>query len=129
MGDFRNGPEAKAPGGQQDMADVARYMFQNGHKHGIDPDLMLMGGASGGAWIAMGAANLLAKSDEVSRIKALFLGAAMLSGEVSRIPESEVTESDRNWGTSGDRQQESNFKLLASDYDTQRLENDDQLYP
>ena len=52
----------------------------------------------------------------------------MLSDETSRIPESELTEGDKNWDR-GHLVTTSNFKLLASDYDTQRLENDDQLYP
>jgi len=126
--DFRNGPEAKAPGGQQDMADVTRYLLEHGAKHRIDPNRMIMGGVSGGGWITAGAANLLAKSNELGPIKALFIGAAMLSDETSRIDESELTDSDKNW----DRQHLQNisiWKLLAGDYVRQRAENDDQLYP
>jgi len=126
--DFRNAPEAKAPGGQQDMADVTRYLLEHGAKHGIDPNRLAMGGASGGAWVALGAANLLAKSDEVSPIKALLLGCAQLSDETSRIGESELTDGDKAW----DRQHlqmTSVFKLLASDYERQRADDDDQLYP
>ena len=126
--DFRNGPEARAPGGQQDMADVTRYLFENGSKHGIDPNRMVMGGASGGAWITLGAANLLAKSGELSPIKALFLGCPQLSDETSRIDESELTDGDKCWGRQH-LQVTSIFKLLASDYERQREADDDQLYP
>ena len=126
--DYRNGPETKAPGGQQDMADVTRYLFEHGAKHGIDPNRMAMGGASGGAWVTLGAANLLAKADELSPIKALLLGCAQLSDEGSRVDESQLTDAEKCW----DRQHlqtTSVFKLLASDYERQRADDDDQLYP
>ena len=126
--DYRNGPDTKAPGGQQDMADVIRYLFEHGAKHGIDPNRMAMGGASGGAWVTLGAANLLAKSDELSPIKALLLGCAQLSDETSRIDESQLTDAEKIWDR-GHLQTTSVFKLLASDYGRQRADDDDQLYP
>ena len=60
---FRNGPEVKAPTGQQDMVDCVLHILDNASKFGVDPNKACMAGISGGGWIATGAMNLLVKAN------------------------------------------------------------------
>lgn len=85
--DFRNGPEVKCPTGQQDFVDAVIHIMDNPYKFGIDAGRVCMAGISGGGWIVAGAANLMVKSKEISRIKALFIHTGMLSDECSQISE------------------------------------------
>lgn len=85
--DYRLGPEVKAPVGQQDFVDVVNYVLANPAKYGIDPAKCCLSGCSGGGWIAVGAANLLAKAGDLAKIKAIFVQTAMLSNSCQNIPQ------------------------------------------
>lgn len=76
--DYRKGPEVKAPTGQQDYLDAVNYVLANPAKYGIDPAKNCLAGCSGGGWIIVGAANLLAKANDLGKIKALFIHTGML---------------------------------------------------
>lgn len=84
---FRNAPEHKCPKGQEDFVDSILHVIDNSSKFGIDPKRVALGGRSGGGWIASGAMNLLIKSGQGHKIKALLLANGMYSLEVNRVAE------------------------------------------
>jgi acetyl esterase/lipase len=49
------------------------------NNYGIDPTKVCISGCSGGGWIIVGAANLLAKANDLDKIKAMFVQTGMLS--------------------------------------------------
>ena len=55
------------------MAAGVRYIHKNADKYGVDPEKLAMAGISGGGWITVGAANLMAKADDLHIVKALFI--------------------------------------------------------
>lgn len=85
--DYRLAPEHKCPGGQEDFVDCVNYVLANAGKFGINPNKAAMAGCSGGGWIAVGAANLLAKANDLGKIKALFIHTGMLSDTTASVPE------------------------------------------
>lgn len=101
-------------------------MLEHGEEYGVDPQKVCMAGISGGGWIAVGAANLMAKAGDISKVKALFIHTGMLSNETAHFKREELTEYERDWGNQ-DLVMTSIYKLHATDFDKQI--NDDQLYP
>lgn len=124
--DYRLGPEVKAPTGSQDFVDAFNYVLANSNNYGIDPAKNCISGCSGGGWIVTGAANLLAKANDLSKVKALFILTGMLSNETHDLPEDKYESYDKDFG-SGPLEMTSCFKLHARDYENQQ--NDDQLFP
>ena len=59
----------------------------NAAKYGIDQTKVSAGGVSGGGWILIGAANLMAKSNDLGKVKALFVETGMLSNAAQDLPE------------------------------------------
>lgn len=92
--DFRNGPETKCPGGQQDFVDALCHIMNNAGECGIDENKVVVSGISGGGWICVGALNLMAKTgaSELSKIKGLMVITGMLSGEIFKTKASELKE-------------------------------------
>ena len=122
--DFRNGPEVKCPRGQQDFADAVHHVMNNPTKYRINTNKVCLAGISGGGWIVVGAANLMAKEDKLSKIKALFIHTGMLSDECGRMPEDQLEVYERDWGQHS-RVMSGIYKLHAINYNAQI--NDDQL--
>lgn len=58
--DFRNAPEVKAPGGMDDVYQAVKHVFNNAGEYGVSKKKILLGGRSGGAYNALGAALFLA---------------------------------------------------------------------
>ena len=114
--DYRLAPEHKCPGGQQDYVDCMKYVFANATKFRIQPDKTVMAGCSGGGYIAVGAANLLAKSNELGNVKALFIHTGMLSNATQHIPKDKLEKYDTDYMGEPDVTT-SYFKLLATDWD------------
>lgn len=83
---FRNGPECKCPGGQEDMRAAILDAHKNADQYGIDKTRIVIGGVSGGGWICLGAANLMVKSGEISKVRAMFLDTPMITNELGKIP-------------------------------------------
>ena len=77
-----------------------------------------MAGISGGGWIITGAANLMAKKNKLSKIRALFIHTGMLSDECGRIPEIQLEPYERDYGQHA-RVMSSIYKLHATNYDEQ----------
>jgi len=50
--DFRNAPVADPPGGQKDMAQAIRHVYENAEKYGVDKTKIVAKGESGGCWIS-----------------------------------------------------------------------------
>lgn len=96
--DYRKGPEVKCPRGQQDFVDAINYVLANGAKYGIDPTKTCMAGASGGGWIAAGAANLMAKANDLAKIKAIFVHTGMLSDSTADLPADKLEPYDKDFG-------------------------------
>ena len=71
--DYRLGPEVKAPTGQQDFVDAVNHVLASPANYGINPAKTCISGCSGGGWIIVGAANLLAKANDLGKIKAIFV--------------------------------------------------------
>jgi len=59
--DYRKGPEAKCPKGQQDFAKVIEHVYNNANSFGVNNKQMMASGCSGGGWICFGACHLLTK--------------------------------------------------------------------
>jgi acetyl esterase/lipase len=78
--------------------DVILHVLDNSTKFGIDPKKAVITGCSGGGWIAAGAANLLAKKNELHRIKALFLSNANLSDSTQHMKEEDLKPWDYMYG-------------------------------
>lgn len=127
--DFRNGPEVRAPCGQQDFVDGLCHIMKNADSFGIDCNKVCLSGCSGGGWICVGATNLMVKANapELMKVKGLLINAGMLSNETSRIPEAELTEHETGGPLRYDLMNTSMYKLHATDFENQK--NDCQLYP
>lgn len=116
--DFRNGPEVKAPTGQQDFADAIGHIVKNADSFGIDCNKICISGCSGGGWIIVGATNLLCKANSpyLSNVKGLLVNAGMLSNETSKVPHAELNDFEggpmhmQNMNTSL-------YKLHATDFE------------
>ena len=63
--DYRKGPEVKAPRGQLDFVESIDHIIANKQQYGIDTSKICIAGASGGGWIIVGAANLMAKANKL----------------------------------------------------------------
>ena len=83
---YRKGPEVKCPTGQQDFVDAVNHILANAAKYGIDATKSCLAGASGGGWIICGAANLMAKANNLAKIKAIFVQTAMLTDSTGNLP-------------------------------------------
>jgi acetyl esterase len=79
--DYRLAPEHKCPGPSEDYVDFMEYVLSNPTKFGIDTSRVCMAGCSGGGWVCVGAANLLAKKGKLSMVKAMFVHTGMVSNE------------------------------------------------
>lgn len=124
--DYRLGPEVKCPTGQQDYLDAVNHVLANPSDYGIDPEKNCLAGCSGGAWICVGAANLLAKANDLGKIKALFIHTGMLSNSTQDLPEEELKVYEQGYG--GDPHvMTSYYQLHATDIENQQ--DDDQLFP
>jgi len=71
--DFRNAPETKQPGAQEDGAEAVRYVYNNAVQYGVDKNRIGVWGFSGGSLVALGAARILSEANQAHYIKALFL--------------------------------------------------------
>ena len=58
-----------------------------------------MSGVSGGGWIVVGAANLLAKENDLSKIKAVFVQTGMISNLGRDIPEDKLEIWETGFGS------------------------------
>lgn len=96
--DYRNGPEVKCLTGQQDFADAICHITVNAASLDIDGSKVCLMGVAAGYWIVTGAANLLAKKNELGRVKAMFLKSGMYSNECSQVTREELTDYERDWG-------------------------------
>lgn len=115
--DYRLGPEHKCPKGQQDFVDSLVHVFFDTKKYGIDQKRIAIGGISGGGWIVAGAMNLIIKENKPYQlIKAVFIQTGMLSDETSKVPEDQLTEYERDWG-SPPKVMTQIYRLLAKDFD------------
>lgn len=119
---FRNGPEVKCPQGQHDFVAALKHILANAAKFKVDSSNVCITGISGGGWIVCGAANLLAKANELHKVKALFIHTAMLSNETANYKREQLTDYERDWANE-DLVQSSIYKLHATDFDKQA--NDD----
>jgi len=113
--DFRNGPETKCPQNQKDYVAALKYVLQHGATYNVDTSKVCMAGISGGGWIVSGAANLLAKANELHKVKALFIHTGMLSNETSYLKREDLTVYERDWGNQ-DLVMSSIYLLLATDH-------------
>ena len=71
--EFRNAPEAKVPKGATDVYTSVKHICQNAGEYGIDENKICLTGRSGGSYLSLSAAHMLAKANEVHMVKALFL--------------------------------------------------------
>ena len=74
---YRKGPEVKAPQGSQDFVDAINYVLSKAGSYGCDANKFAACGVSGGGWILCGAANILARANDIAKIKALFFETPM----------------------------------------------------
>ena len=70
---YRRAPEVKQPRGFEDVRAAFKYFYANAEKYHFDRKKMALGGMSGGAFEALGAAKIMAKQGEVSMIQLLVL--------------------------------------------------------
>jgi hypothetical protein len=76
---------------------------------------MCLSGISGGAWIVAGAANLLAKSNELRHIQLIVLMSAMLSDVTSKVPDDQLHVYEKEWANAA-KVMTSAYKCHATDY-------------
>lgn len=95
--DYRLAPEHRCPVGQEDFLDCMNYALANPDKFGIDPKKAAMAGCSGGGWIIVGAANLLAKANNLSKIKAIFIHTGMLSNSTDNLTKAQLKPYDTDY--------------------------------
>ena len=124
--DYRLAPEHKCPGGQEDYLDCVNHGIANADKYGIDKGKVCLAGCSGGGWIIMGAANMLAKANDLGKIKAIFFHTGMVSNETQHLPKEKVEKYETVY-MSQPEVITSCYKLLSTDWDKQQ--NDDLLFP
>lgn len=124
--DFRNGPETRCPWNQQDFVDAFLHIHANATKYGLDSSKITIGGESGGGWVCVGAANLMVKSGDISKVNSMIIFTGMVSDEGSKVPDSELMRGESRIIVDG---LTACFKLLAADFDKQTKDCDDQLYP
>ena len=71
--DFRNAPEAKTPKGMKDIYNTFMHVYEKAFDYGIDKKRIVMTGASGGSFLALGAATMMIQKNQIDKVKALFL--------------------------------------------------------
>lgn len=91
-------------------------MLANAAKYGIDPAKNCIAGCSGGGWIIAGAANLMAKANDLGKIKAVFIHTGMLSNASADIPEDQLQPYENEYGTKPDGMTDA-FKIHATDFE------------
>jgi len=77
--DYRKGPENKMPAGITDVETCFDFMHANADKYGFNADRMTLGGESGGALVALGAAIRISEAGHSNKIRALFLHDPMVA--------------------------------------------------
>jgi len=73
------------------------YALANPDKFGIDPKKAAMAGCSGGGWIIVGAANMLAKANDLGKIKAMFIHTGMLSNSTGSLTKEQLKPYDTDY--------------------------------
>lgn len=73
MINYRLSPEHKCPAGIMDSYAALKWLHANAEKYGVDKSRIGVMGCSGGGWIASGLSYHLAKNDESSLVKTMFL--------------------------------------------------------
>ena len=71
--DYRLGPEHKAPIQGYDMLGAIKHIYENAESLGVDNTRIVIGGDSGGSWVAALASYLLAKNDMTHMVKLMIL--------------------------------------------------------
>jgi acetyl esterase/lipase len=90
--------------------------LDNSSKYGIDTNKVCIAGISGGGHIVAGATNLLIKSNQFHRVKALFIHTGMLTDENQNVPMEKLEPHERDWGEPAPVMT-TFFKLLATDFE------------
>ena len=127
--DYRLAPEHKCPGGQQDFVDCMNYVLANPDKYGIDPAKTCMAGCSGGGWIVAGAANLLAKSNDLGKVRALFIHTGNLSNAANDVPEDQWEHYDKDYDYDQHFVKSCFNACSGFDENFNNMYQDDQLFP
>lgn len=81
-----------------DFVSVVRHVLKSGEQHGVNTQKVCIAGISGGGWIAVGAANLMAKAGDLCKIRGLFLHSGMISNETYNLKKEELKDYEREWG-------------------------------
>ena len=79
---YRLAPEVQYPTGHKDAQIAIEYFYNNADKHGIDKNRICTTGMSGGGWIAMGSAILMARENKSHMVKVMILTCPMLNDHV-----------------------------------------------
>jgi len=77
--DFSSVPEHECPRAQMEFAVAVNHIYDNAASFGagLDQERIIMCGVSGGAWVSLGAASVLAKAELVDKVRAHFLVVPM----------------------------------------------------
>lgn len=94
MPEFRNAPEAKVPKGATDVYKTVKYVYDHAPELMVDQSKICLNGKSGGAFLALSAANMLSEAGETKMVKAMFLNCPMLSFETLYVPDFMLTENE-----------------------------------
>ena len=113
MVEYRKAPETKQPGGMKDIADAIKHIHKNADSFGINPSQICLSGTSGGAYVSLGAAILLGRSNESHLVKSLHLHNPMLSCQFKDIPNDDL----EHWEKMESQMMIAMFKCSATDWD------------
>ena len=120
--DYRLAPETRCPNNIKDYYEVVKYVHKNAKALGIDSSKIVIGGESGGGYICLGSAVLLAQRNESHLVKLAIPSIAMTddyhfsdSGPMTEEEKQNTAVAKKIW------------QLIAADFETQK--NDPLLFP
>ena len=78
------------------MYECVKHVYHNADCYGVDQKKICLGGRSGGAYLATGAAMLMAQKNESYMVKAMFLSAPLLTDILIETPFNELNDFEKD---------------------------------
>ena len=120
--DYRLAPETKCPNNVMDFYEAVMHVSENAAQLGVDAGKICIFGESGGGYVCLGAAVLLAHCEQAHRVKLLLTGISMVCDYSFSDPGAMMTNERRVHTII-----RAMWRQIAADFDKQR--QDAMLFP
>ena len=106
----------RAPVGAKDFAEAVEYINNNSAKFCIQKDCICVGGAGAGAWVVLGAMNLLIARKNIGIIKSAFYISPIVDDALGKDAEKDKGKIEW-WEQIWSGYSTSFFKMMATNYE------------